>query len=304
MAVYKNTSVKRIIAKILIDHDSFEETHRISDMINWIGEGLEKIGAFSQMSHKVAGKNNVPMLTIENYQSRLPHDFHKMTQLAYAPSTNGPYYPMRSATGSFDREIPDTATIQSDPEEIASTSSLVTLAMSLYDLTYIEALNKINSEPATRSLLNGLLSSTTTEAGGSLTNTTDYVYTIDDDWIKTNIETGYLMLAYQAIPTDAEGYPMIPDSQSYIDALYWYVTTKILYPKWVGGQVRDAVYYDARRSWNYYCKQAYGDAMMPDSDQMESVKNSWLRLVPNINQHGEFFSTVGEAEIIYNHNKM
>ena len=43
--------------------------------------------------------------------------------------------------------------------------------------------------------------------------------------------------------------------------------------------------------------------MMPDADQMESVKNTWLRLVPNINEHSNFFRTMGEQEIIWNHNK-
>ena len=78
----------------------------------------------------------------------------------------------------------------------------------------------------------------------------------------------------------------------------------MLYPKWASGQIRDAVYKDAKSSWNFYCKQAYGDAMMPDPDQMESVKNSWLRLIPNINAHSNFYSTIGEQEAIWNHNRV
>ena len=105
------------------------------------------------------------------------------------------------------------------------------------------------------------------------------------------------------MPVDAEGYPMVPDVASFHEALYWYINMKLMYPQWTAGQVRDAVYYDARRSWNFYCKQAYGDAMMPDADQMESVKNTWLRLVPSINEHSNFFSTLGEQEIVWNHNK-
>jgi len=301
--IYKYTSAKRVIAKVFTDLDLQEGTHRVSDMIEWLGEALEKIGSFPQFIHKVAGKNDAPLLTVENYQTKLPYDFHKLVQVAYAASETGPYYPMHSATGSFDREIGDITSTSTDVETVASTSSLVTLAMSLYDLTYAEALNKINTEPATRSLLNGMLiANNQTAPGSALSNAQSYVYTINDNWIKTNIETGYIMLAYQAVPTDAEGYPLVPDDHSFMDALYWYIVMKTLYPKWVGGQVRDAVYFEARRSWNYYCKQAYGNAMMPDADQMESVKNSWLRLVPNINQHSEFFSTLGEQETVWNHN--
>ena len=110
------------------------------------------------------------------------------------------------------------------------------------------------------------------------------------------------MIAYSAVPTDSDGYPLIPDDQSFMEALYWYITMKLLYPEWKQGSIRDAIYYDARRSWNYYCKQAYGNALMPNKDQMESIKNTWLRLVPEIDEHANFYSTLGEQQVIYNNN--
>lgn len=305
--IYKNTSIKRVIAKVFTDLNLQESSdeHRISDFVEWAGEALEKIGAFPQFVHKVTGKNDIPLVELANYQAVLPYDFHRLVQVAYAPDEDGPYYDMRSATGSFDREREDITTSTTDVEEVASTSSIVTLAMTMYDLTYAEALNKINTEPATKSLLSGLLSSANTaQPGGAMSNTTDYVYTINNNYIKTNVESGYLMIAYQAIPTDGDGYPLVPDVQSFLEAIYWYIVVKILYPKWASGQIRDAVYYDARRNWNYYSKQAYGDAMMPDPDQMESIKNTWIRLVPNLKQHQEFYSTMGEEELLYNHNKI
>ena len=110
------------------------------------------------------------------------------------------------------------------------------------------------------------------------------------------------MLSYNAIPTDDDGYPLIPDNIGFIDAIYWYIVMKLYYPMWKIGKIRDAVYYDARRSWNFYCKQAYGNAMMPDSGQLEALKNSWLRLVPEINEQKGFFSTLGQEQRIYNKN--
>lgn len=302
--LYKTVSVKRVIAKVFTDLDLEDGTHRVTDMIQWAGEALEKIGAFPQFLHKVTGKNDVPLTELSDYQARLPYDLHRIIQVIYGKTTNGPWYSMRSATGSFDRERPDVLSTTSEDGAVVATSSLVSLAMTLYDLTYAEALTKVNSEPATRSILTSLISSDTTTGGTSskTSNTVDYVYIATDSWIKANIETGYLMISYQAIPTDVEGYPLVPDSQSFLDALYWYITMKLLYPKWAAGQIRDAVYYDAKRSWNYYCKQAYGDAMMPDPDQMESIKNSWLRLVPNIDAHSSFYSSMGEQEIVWNNN--
>jgi len=302
MPIYKYTSIKEIIAKVMADNDIQEGSHRLLDWVTWGGEALEKIGAFPHFVNKVSGKNGEPVIEIENYQARLPFDFHRLSQISYAPSENGPYSSMRVATGSFERTggNPDASTVTG--EVLPSESALVTLAMTLYDLSYSEALAKINNEPATRSVLSGILKTDvpTSSGGTNLSNTVDYTYTINDSWIKTNIETGYLVVAYQAIPTDADGYPQVPDDQSFKDALYWYISMKLMYPKWASGQIRDAVYFEVKRSWNYYCKQAYGNSMMPDADMMESVKNSWLRLVPNINAHKNFYSTIGEQEVIYN----
>lgn len=307
MAVYKLVSVKKVLTKVFTDLDLQEGTHRITDMIEWVGEALEKIGAFPQFINKVTGKNDYPLLTLANYQTALPQDFHRLIQVAYAPTTAGPFYPMRTATGSFEGVRPNLVTSSTDPEVIASDSAIITVTMDLYDLTYEEAIAKINSEPATRSLINSMLTSsvgTATPGNEDTSLTDDLIYVITDSYLKANIKDGYIMMAYQAIPTDADGYPMIPDLISFHEALYWYINMKLMYPQWKMGTIRDGVYFDARRSWNYYCKQAYGEALMPNADQMESIKNTWLRLVPDLNQHNTFFSTLGQAETIYNHHNV
>ena len=186
--VYNNVSIKRVIAKVFADHDLQEGTHRISDFIQWGGEALEKIGAMPAMINKVTGKDNFPLVEVIDYQARLPFDFHRLTQIAYAPTTTGPYYPMRVATGSFERERPDVPSVIADPEVVASTSDLVILAMSLYDLTYAEALTLINSDDSARSLLNSLLvdeNNSLRTGANSLEFTNDYVYTIRDSWVKS-----------------------------------------------------------------------------------------------------------------------
>jgi hypothetical protein len=297
--LYKYTSAKTVIAKIITDLDLPEENLLISDILEWISEGLEKIGAFPQFITRVTGRDDLPLLELSNFQTELPYDFHSLIQVSYSNSINGPFYPMRYGTGSFESnpELSSTSTTNS----VIPENSVVTLAMQLYTLSYEDALLRINTDASTRSILESLLESKTQTSIGSGYSTTDCIYTIRGGYIKTNIETGYILLSYLAIPTDTEGYPLIPDTVSFRDALYWYVNMKLLYPQWKSGQVRDAVYYDARRSWNYYCKQAYGDAMMPDRGQLESIKNSWLRLIPNINEIDTDFSHLGEQQIVYNH---
>jgi hypothetical protein len=300
--IYNLTSVKRVIAKVFSDYDLKEGDHRVSDMIEWSGEALEKIGGFPTLETRVCGKDDLPLLAIVGYQAKLPCDFHSLVQVAYSNSIYGPFYPMRYGTGSFDTGSPELS--ENTPVDITVNEDIVMLCMTLYDLTYEEALESINTDPLRRAKLNGILNfhGTTSNSGpNKIDTTTDLTYIIRGGYIKTNVQEGFLMVAYQAIPTDDEGYPKIPDNASFIEAVYWYIVMKLLYPQWVSGQVRDAVYADAKRSWNFYCKQAYGNAMMPNgAEQMESIKNTWHRLVEEFNEHDSFFSTMGQEQLIYN----
>jgi len=306
--IYKTASVERVIAKVFQDLSLNEGDHRVSDMIEWAAEALEKIGAFPSFTNKVTGKDDIPLLTVENYQTKLPCDFYNLIQCSFSTSQQGPYYPMRYGTGNFDSGNPDIVTDEKNVSvvsEVASNSDLVILAMTLYELEYADALAKINAEPETRSKLTSILNIKTPTLPGvnnPMATTRDITYVITPGYIKMNVESGYIMMAYQAIPTDDKGYPMIPDDASFLEAIYWYIAMKLYYPQWVAGQIRDAVYYDARRSWNYFCKQAYGNALFPNTDQLESIKNSWVRLIPEINEHRSGFSTLGNEQRKYNYN--
>ena len=302
--IYKTTSIKRVIAKVFTDLDLQEGSHRISDMIEWASEAIKKIGAFPTLLTRVTGKGGLPLLVISNYQTKLPCDLTAINQVAYSTSESGPFYPMVYGSGSFDPGVPDTTSTGTDttlPDSI-----IVEQAMDLYGLDYAAALLYLNTYPARRESIESMLLTGTISTTGTrdpMTASGDYTYIVTPGYIKTTLQTGYIMLSYQAVPTDTEGYPMIPDDESFEEAIYWYINMKLTYPEWKAGRVRDAVYYDAKSSWNYYRKQAYGNAMMPNIDQLEAIKNAWLRLVPEIHEHGNAFTTLNERQIIYNKNK-
>lgn len=302
--VYRLVGVDNVIAKVLADNDIQEGVNPVSDYITYAGEALEKIGAFPQFINKVTGKDGVPILELSNYQCRLPYDFHQLIQAAYGKSASGPFYPMRKATGSMEWAVEMNKTTAN--LNTVADSALVTVAMTLYDISYEEALAKINNDTSVREQLEYLLKNKTVSAVNQASSALqlDYTYVINNSYIKTNQQDGYIMLSYQAVPVDINGYPMIPDMPSFFEAIYWYITMKLMYPKWAAGQVRDAVYYDAKRSWNFYRKQAYAEALMPDRDELETIKNTWVRLVPNINEHSTFYNSMGQQEIVWNSNRI
>jgi len=304
--IYKFTSVKRVIGKVFSDLHLQEGDHRVTDMIEWAGEAVKKIGAFPMLLTKVTGKGGLPVLAIDDYQAKLPCDLTTINQVAYAVTENGPFYPMTYAAGSFDPQVPNTdaATLDS---AVASDRSIIDLAMTLYGDTYSEALTRINTYPNIKEQLAGLITGTSSAIRNAekdnLSLSDSYTYVINGEYIKTNLRSGYLMVSYQAVPIDSEGYPMIPDDESFEEAIYWYINMKLTYPEWKMGRVRDAVYYDAKSSWNFYRKQAYASALMPNVDQLEAIKNAWVRLIPEIDEHTTFFSHLNDRQIIYNQNK-
>lgn len=97
---------------------------------------------------------------------------------------------------------------------------------------------------------------------------------------------------------------MIPDLESYKEALLWYLGVKHFYPLKLKGQISQSDYYDMRNSWNFYRRQAYAEAMSPGPDEIESIKNTWHKLYPEINDHDVFFSTSGDEQNIYNQNRL
>ena len=128
----------------------------------------------------------------------------------------------------------------------------------------------------------------------------DLVYSIKPGYINTSVNQGFLKISYDAIPVDEDGYPLIPDNISFVEAVYWYVVMKLKYPDYLSGKMTTDRYHDIRRSWNFYCKQAYGESMMPTVDEMDSIKDSWLRLVPEVNEHDSFYKNVSREQKIYN----
>lgn len=306
---YNLVSVKRVIAKVYTDLGLQEGEVPVSDMIDWAAESLEKIGAPTVLTTKITGKEGIPLTPITNYQAQLPLDYFSIMQVAYTNSATGSdtFMPMKYSAGSFEERQGMTADatntfISSSTAAISyvTTDDLLDLVVRLYDLTYAEALEKLNTEPEIESVLRSLIGNppeSSLSYDRNTVNIDQLEYVLTPGYIKTNVREGYLMIAYKAVPTDEDGFPMIPDNASFMDAVYWYINMKIKYIQWSQGKIRDIIYQHAEQKWNFYVKQAYGRAMMPATlDEMESLKNAWVRLLPVTNAADSFFKYIDQQE--------
>lgn len=308
--IYKLTSSKEIIAKVMADLDIKEDLQRETDMHEWISEAVEKIGAVTQLKRVVSGSDEAEYLEIKNYQAQLPTELFRLNNVMYSVSASGPWTFMKKSSGNFsmwpsveigpkDRIIQDQVLI--DAVKVLYQKYVEDPIYSWFSkMDYKTALEILNTNSNVRTLLTNLINAAGNPGVG--TSSDGLVYMIKPGYIVTNIPSGFLKLSYDALYTDEDGYLLIPDLASYKEALYWYVVMKLKYPEYLSGRMNREIYYDIRRSWNFYCKQAYGEAMMPTQDDMENIKNDWVRLVPDMKGNDKSFENLGSKEYLYSRN--
>ena len=301
--IYNYVKCESVIAKIMADLDSTEVRQRTTDIREWIFEAVEKIGAPMQYIQRESGSDGVPLLKIQDYQVPLPDDLQYLDGVAYCESPKGHWVPMRTSTGIFKSKkhtpnVPELK-ITHDPNNLAIDEPVV-----VGPEPHGPMMNKL---PTSQHQLH------LAKYSGKMKQyqpNEDPQYFIKPGWIVTNRRNGFIKLAYKAIATDERGYPLIPDSTSYQEAVYWYVVMKLSFPKFIrgtlsgrsnkyGAKYSQNAYTYIQQQWNFYRNQAYAEAMMPTADDMQNIKNEWNRLIPEMDEDESFFKHLGDDQQFY-----
>lgn len=102
-------------------------------------------------------------------------------------------------------------------------------------------------------------------------------YILKGNYIHTSFESKWIAISYRAFYLDDDGYPMIPDSAEFQEALFWYITMKML----LRGQKHPVINYEnAEQRWLKYAGQARNASNMPDKSQYRSFHEKWVQMVP------------------------
>lgn len=130
----------------------------------------------------------------------------------------------------------------------------------------------------------------------------EVTYTTSGNVITTSFKDGYVEMAYQAIQTDKDGFPLIPDNQDFKLAVEYYIRYRALEPLWEMGKVTDKVFnrVDQMKSW--YIGAAQSDMQFRNMDHVEATMNSINRLIINSNAQRNFFKFMGKHERIKKYN--
>lgn len=114
-------------------------------------------------------------------------------------------------------------------------------------------------------------------------------YKIQGNIIYTSIESGELELAYLAISTDADGYPLLPDNSSFTRALELYIKKQWFTILFDLGKITSAVLQNTQQEYAWAVGDCQSEFNRMSIDQMEAFSNSWRTMILRDHQHSSGF---------------
>jgi len=126
--------------------------------------------------------------------------------------------------------------------------------------------------------------------------TSKLTYNVNDNYIFTNFDKGFIALSYKGIVVDENGFPKIPDDVKVKNAVKYHLLWKLAFIKMLSGKISGQAYQIIERDRDWYIGGAQTRSVMPNNDQLESIKNNWIRLIPKINHHSDGFNSLNIQE--------
>lgn len=118
-------------------------------------------------------------------------------------------------------------------------------------------------------------------------------YTVGQGYIFPSFDKGFLAMSYSAIPTDDCGYPTIPAEQQWLEAAAHYIAHKIARKLYMQDQITERKFERIERDRDWYFAQAVNHAKQwHNVDDAETVKNSVVRTIPDLQAHASFFANM------------
>jgi hypothetical protein len=126
----------------------------------------------------------------------------------------------------------------------------------------------------------------------------ELTYEIQQNKIILDVEEAFIQISYQALGTDKDGFPTIPDNRKVKLALEYYILYRLLEPYYDLGKISDKAFNRITQNKDWYMGAAQSDTKVVSMDHWEAVMNSINRLIVNDTAHQNFFKGMGKQERI------
>lgn len=124
-------------------------------------------------------------------------------------------------------------------------------------------------------------------------------YNVIDDMLHFSFEKGYVAISYYKRVYDKDGYPLIPDEVSTINAISEYCKYKIFQREWYKGRegMKDK-WEVAKNEYDWYVRQARNKAKQLNAEQLNQLTNYITTLLPRDNYWTSLQKSYGLPEDI------
>ena len=124
-------------------------------------------------------------------------------------------------------------------------------------------------------------------------------YRVNNEVIQTNFGEGFIQVKFKKFIIDDDGLPMVPDDEKFMRALECSIIEDEDYRMWRRGKIPAAVYQHSAQQKSWAVASARSEAHIPTTDEMESIKNRWIKMIPRVDLHKFAFRALNLPEIRY-----
>lgn len=119
--------------------------------------------------------------------------------------------------------------------------------------------------------------------------------------IFTSFPEGQLEIAYKSIPVDDDGFPLLIDNETYLNALEAYIKVKVFTVKYDTGKIQSGVLSNAQSDYAWAAHLLQSEMTMPSMSEMESITRMLNTMIRPVTQFDNGFKNLGNREYIRRH---
>ncbi len=119
--------------------------------------------------------------------------------------------------------------------------------------------------------------------------------------IFTSFPEGRVEVSYKAIPIDEDGFPLLIDNETYLNALETYIKVKVFTVKFDTGKIQAGVLSNAQTEYAWASHLLQSEMTTPSMAEMESMTRYLNTLIKPVRQFDNGFKDLGNREYLRRH---
>lgn len=119
--------------------------------------------------------------------------------------------------------------------------------------------------------------------------------------IFTSFPKGRVEIAYKSIPVDEDGFPLLIDNETYLNALEAYIKVKVFTVKFDTGKIQAGVLSNAQTEYAWASHLLQSEMTTPSISEMESMTRYLNTLIKPVRQFDNGFKDLGNREYLRRH---